>query len=111
VGTAVALRAKVFGLNVTFYDPMVPHGVERSLGTCTLLPIYYILREAVHTSSMLLCYAMHVTLLFKLCYSEITCMVDVIRITQRPLCDCYLSYKYSECKMATLIDYFHSCHY
>ncbi|XP_064600148.1 C-terminal-binding protein-like isoform X2 [Liolophura sinensis] len=32
VGTAVALRAKVFGFNVIFYDPYLPDGIEKSLG-------------------------------------------------------------------------------
>lgn len=32
IGTAVAVRAKVFGFNVIFYDPYLPDGVERSLG-------------------------------------------------------------------------------
>lgn len=32
VGTAVAVRAKVFGFTVIFYDPYLPDGVERSLG-------------------------------------------------------------------------------
>ncbi|XP_069507681.1 C-terminal-binding protein 2 isoform X1 [Ambystoma mexicanum] len=32
VGQAVALRAKVFGFSVIFYDPYLPDGVERSLG-------------------------------------------------------------------------------
>lgn len=32
VGQAVALRAKVFGFNVIFYDPYLPDGVEKSLG-------------------------------------------------------------------------------
>lgn len=32
VGTAVALRAKVFGFNVVFYDPYLQDGVEKSLG-------------------------------------------------------------------------------
>ncbi|KAJ8348397.1 hypothetical protein SKAU_G00269860 [Synaphobranchus kaupii] len=31
-GQAVALRAKVFGFSVIFYDPYLPDGVERSLG-------------------------------------------------------------------------------
>ena len=34
VGTAVALRAKVFGFNVVFYDPYLPDGIEKSLGKC-----------------------------------------------------------------------------
>ena len=32
VGTAVALRAKVFGFNVVFYDPYLADGIEKSLG-------------------------------------------------------------------------------
>ncbi|CAH1783403.1 unnamed protein product [Owenia fusiformis] len=32
VGTAVALRAKVFGFNVIFYDPYLQDGIEKSLG-------------------------------------------------------------------------------
>ena len=32
VGTAVALRAKVFGFNVIFYDPYLADGIEKSLG-------------------------------------------------------------------------------
>lgn len=35
VGTAVALRAKVFGFNVIFYDPYLPDGIEKSLGECS----------------------------------------------------------------------------
>ena len=31
IGTAVALRAKAFGLNVLFYDPYKPQGIEKSL--------------------------------------------------------------------------------
>jgi D-3-phosphoglycerate dehydrogenase/C-terminal binding protein len=32
IGTAVALRAKAFGLRVIFYDPYVLDGFEKSLG-------------------------------------------------------------------------------
>ena len=32
IGSAVALRAKAFGFNVTFYDPYLPDGIEKSLG-------------------------------------------------------------------------------
>ena len=32
IGTATALRAKAFGLDVVFYDPNVPAGVEKALG-------------------------------------------------------------------------------
>jgi phosphoglycerate dehydrogenase-like enzyme len=32
IGTATALRAKPFGLDVVFYDPFVPRGLDKSLG-------------------------------------------------------------------------------
>ena len=32
IGTATALRAKAFGLDVVFYDPLVPQGVDKALG-------------------------------------------------------------------------------
>ena len=32
IGSATALRAKAFGLNVVFYDPNVPAGLEKALG-------------------------------------------------------------------------------
>lgn len=32
IGTATALRAKAFGLDVVFHDPYVPHGAEKALG-------------------------------------------------------------------------------
>ena len=32
IGTATALRAKAFGLNVRFYDPYLPSGVDKVLG-------------------------------------------------------------------------------
>uniref|UniRef100_A0A1I8G6J4 C-terminal-binding protein n=1 Tax=Macrostomum lignano TaxID=282301 RepID=A0A1I8G6J4_9PLAT len=32
IGTAVALRAQAFGFRVTFYDPYLPDGIEKSLG-------------------------------------------------------------------------------
>lgn len=32
IGSAVALRAKIFGFNVIFYDPYLPDGIEKSLG-------------------------------------------------------------------------------
>ena len=39
VGTAVALRAKVFGFNVVFYDPYLADGIEKSLGMCDLAKV------------------------------------------------------------------------
>jgi phosphoglycerate dehydrogenase-like enzyme len=32
IGTATALRAKAFGLNVVFYDPHLPEGIDKALG-------------------------------------------------------------------------------
>ncbi len=32
IGTATALRAKAFGLDVAFYDPFVPNGLDKALG-------------------------------------------------------------------------------
>src|SRR4051794_11417492 len=32
IGTATALRAKAFGLDVVFYDPYLPDGVDKALG-------------------------------------------------------------------------------
>jgi phosphoglycerate dehydrogenase-like enzyme len=32
IGSAMALRAKAFGLDVVFYDPYVPPGIEKALG-------------------------------------------------------------------------------
>lgn len=39
VGTAVALRAKVFGFNIVFYDPYLQDGVEKSLGKYLCTPL------------------------------------------------------------------------
>lgn len=43
VGSAVALRAKVFGFNVIFYDPYLPDGVEKSLGELVLFGVFSLL--------------------------------------------------------------------
>lgn len=32
IGSATALRAKAFGLDVVFYDPLVKHGMDKALG-------------------------------------------------------------------------------
>jgi phosphoglycerate dehydrogenase-like enzyme len=32
IGSATALRAKAFGLDVVFYDPLVPQGLDKALG-------------------------------------------------------------------------------
>ena len=46
VGTAVALRAKVFGFNVIFYDPYLPDGTEKSLGGYNFVTIAFCLTLA-----------------------------------------------------------------
>lgn len=46
VGTAVALRAKVFGFNVVFYDPYIPDGVEKGLGITRVYTLNDLLIQA-----------------------------------------------------------------
>lgn len=46
VGTAVALRAKVFGFNVMFYDPYIPDGVEKGLGITRVYTLNDLLIQA-----------------------------------------------------------------
>ncbi|UYV68609.1 CTBP1 [Cordylochernes scorpioides] len=55
VGTATALRAKVFGFNVIFYDPYLPDGVEKSLG----LTRVYTLQDLLFQSD---CVSLHCSL-------------------------------------------------
>ncbi|KAK6185579.1 hypothetical protein SNE40_007782 [Patella caerulea] len=52
VGTAVAIRAKVFGFNVIFYDPYLADGVEKSLGITRV----YTLQELLFQSD---CVSLH----------------------------------------------------
>ncbi|XP_041370638.1 C-terminal-binding protein-like isoform X2 [Gigantopelta aegis] len=52
IGTAVAIRAKVFGFNVIFYDPYLPDGVEKSLGVTRV----YTLQELLFQSD---CVTLH----------------------------------------------------
>ncbi len=49
IGTAVALRAKAFGMQVGFYDPYVANGVDRSLG----ITRYNTLNELLRRSDVL----------------------------------------------------------
>jgi D-3-phosphoglycerate dehydrogenase/C-terminal binding protein len=46
IGTATALRAKAFGMNVAFYDPYVPDGREKSLGVRRCETLGELLRDA-----------------------------------------------------------------
>ena len=55
IGSAVALRAKAFGLNVIFYDPYLPDGIEKSLG----LERVYTLQDLLFKSD---CVSLHCTL-------------------------------------------------
>lgn len=55
VGSAVALRAKVFGFNVIFYDPYLSDGVEKSLGITRV----YTLQDLLFQSD---CVSLHCTL-------------------------------------------------
>lgn len=55
IGSAVALRAKAFGFNVSFYDPYLPDGIEKSLG----LTRVYTLQELLYHSD---CVSLHCTL-------------------------------------------------
>lgn len=55
VGTAVALRAKVFGFNVLFFDPYLVDGVEKSLG----LTRVYSLQDLLFQSD---CVSLHCSL-------------------------------------------------
>ena len=48
VGTAVAIRAKVFGFNVIFYDPYLQDGIEKSLGMFMLIVCLYLYNVDIH---------------------------------------------------------------
>ncbi|CAJ0931364.1 unnamed protein product [Ranitomeya imitator] len=55
VGQAVAVRAKVFGFNVLFYDPYLQDGTERSLGVQRV----YTLQDLLYQSD---CVSLHCNL-------------------------------------------------
>lgn len=46
IGTAVALRARIFGFNVVFYDPYIPDGVEKGLGITRVYTLNDLLMQA-----------------------------------------------------------------
>ena len=46
IGTAVALRAKAFGMDVVFYDPYVPDGRDKSVGVRRALEFDDLLHQA-----------------------------------------------------------------
>jgi len=55
IGSAVALRAKAFGFNVTFYDPYLSDGIEKSLGITRV----YTLQDLLYRSD---CVTLHCSL-------------------------------------------------
>ncbi|XP_020388566.2 uncharacterized protein LOC109934160 isoform X1 [Rhincodon typus] len=55
VGQAVAVRAKIFGFNIIFYDPYLPDGIERSLGVQRV----YTLQDLLYQSD---CVSLHCNL-------------------------------------------------
>lgn len=46
IGTAVALRAKAFGMRVVFYDPYVAEGVDKALGVTRVRDLHDLAAEA-----------------------------------------------------------------
>ena len=46
IGTAAALRAKAFGMDVVFYDPNLPPGVDKALGIRREFELEPLLRQA-----------------------------------------------------------------
>ncbi|XP_069755813.1 uncharacterized protein [Narcine bancroftii] len=55
VGQAVAVRAKIFGFNIIFYDPYLPDGMERALGVQRV----YTLQDLLYQSD---CVSLHCNL-------------------------------------------------
>ncbi|MCC6532085.1 MAG: C-terminal binding protein [Burkholderiales bacterium] len=53
IGTAAALRARAFGMNVVFYDPLLPGGAELGLGFTRARTLHALLGQAdvidIHT--------------------------------------------------------------
>jgi len=46
IGTAVALRAKAFGLQIGFYDPYVSSGYEKAIGVCRFSDLNSLLEQS-----------------------------------------------------------------
>ena len=46
IGTAVALRAKVFGFKILYYDPLIPDGKGQALGLQRARSLQDLLYEA-----------------------------------------------------------------
>lgn len=50
IGTAAALRARAFGMDVSFYDPMLPNGAELSFGFTRMRTLTDLLGRADYVS-------------------------------------------------------------
>jgi phosphoglycerate dehydrogenase-like enzyme len=50
IGTAVAMRAKAFGMRVAFYDPYIPNGYEKALGVSRHHDLDALLAASDHVS-------------------------------------------------------------
>jgi phosphoglycerate dehydrogenase-like enzyme len=59
IGTATALRAKAFGLDVVFFDPLVPQGLDKALGIRRVFRLEELLEQSHFVS--IHCYLDHTT--------------------------------------------------
>jgi C-terminal binding protein len=59
IGTATALRARAFGLDVVFFDPLVPQGIDKALGIRRVHRLEELLEQGHFVS--LHCYLDHST--------------------------------------------------
>jgi C-terminal binding protein len=50
IGTATALRAKAFGLDVVVYDPLVPPGLDKAIGVRRVFRLEELLEQSLYVS-------------------------------------------------------------
>lgn len=99
VGTAVALRAKVFGFNVIFYDPYLPDGIEKSLGEYSVCSIFIkIIMELVS------CLLVLNNLLRGMCTNDQSLKQEIIKVKcfWNKLLMCFVS-RYMSCCSCLLV--------
>lgn len=91
IGSAVALRAKGFGLNVIFYDPYLPDGIDRALGITRV----YTLQDLLFQSD---CVSLHCTLnehnhhlINEFTIKQVSELSPFDLLSQMPLNKCYLN--------------------
>jgi len=99
VGTAVALRAKVFGFNVIFYDPYLPDGIEKSLGEYSVCSIFIkIIMELVS------CLLVLNNLLRGMCTNDQSLKQEIIKVKcfWNKLLMCFVS-RYTSCCSCLLV--------